>query len=146
MLVDYSRRPVRITREINELLGKSFPFKTRITMRGIGSHRMKIEMSSKEIYDKLSKFQNIKYGSVELRPKGIIVHFKDNLTHWVWVIPYYKLVLYQSDFDSIHAEGNFINFKKSHLKQTNTNFFRKLSNLRMEFMEFNFSGGPNSGV
>ncbi len=146
MIVDYSKRPVRVTREINGLVGKSFSLKSRFSMRGIGSHRMKIEKSSGEIFLKLSKFQDIKYGSVELRPKGIIVHFKDNLKHWVWVIPYYKLVLYQTDYDSIHSEGNFINFNKVSLKQTNTKFFRKLSNLRLEFMEANFSGGPNSGI
>lgn len=144
MIVDYSTRPVRITREINELVGKPFSFKMRLIMRGIGSHRMKIEKSSIEIYEKLSKFQQIKYGSVELRPKGILVHFKDNLTHWVWVIPYYKLVLYQTDYDSIHADGNFLNFNKVSLKQTNELFFKKILNLRNEFMEKNYSGGPNS--
>lgn len=144
MIVDYSTRPVRVTREINELVGKPFSFKMRLVMRGIGSHRMKIEKSSIEIYEKLSKFQQIKYGSVELRPSGIIVHFKDNLTHWVWVIPYYKLVLYQTDFDSIHADGNFLNFNKVSLKQTNELFFKKILNLRNEFMEKHYSGGPNS--
>ena len=144
MIVDYSTRPVRVTREINELVGKSFSFKMRLVMRGIGSHRMKIEKSSIEIYEKLSKFQQIKYGSVELRPSGIIIHFKDNLTHWVWVIPYYKLVLYQTDFDSIHADGNFLNFNKVSLKQTNELFFKKILNLRNEFMEKHYSGGPNS--
>ena len=144
MIVDYSTRPVRITREINELVGKPFSFKMRLIMRGIGSHRMKIEKSSIEIYEKLSKFQQIKYGSVELRPKGILVHFKDNLTHWVWVIPYYKLVLYQTDYDSIPADGNFINFNKVSLRQTNDLFFKKILNLRNEFMEKNYSGGPNS--
>ena len=144
MIVDYSTRPVRATREINELVGKPFSFKMRLVMRGIGSHRMKIEKSSIEIYEKLSKFQQIKYGSVELRPRGIIIHFKDNLTHWVWVIPYYKLVLYQTDFDSIHADGNFLNFNKVSLKQTNELIFKKILNLRNEFMEKHYSGGPNS--
>ncbi|MEN8958165.1 MAG: hypothetical protein ABF242_07930 [Flavobacteriales bacterium] len=144
MLVDYSRRPIRITKEINELVGKSFPFMARLTMNGIGSHRMKIEKSSVEIFEKLSKFENIKYGSVELRPKGIIVHFKDNLTHWIWAIPYYKLVIYQTEYDSIHANGNFINFNKFWLKQTNTKFFRKIGNLKVEYMEANYGGGPNS--
>lgn len=143
MIVDYSKRPVRITRQINERVGKPFSFKMRLIMRGIGSHRMKIEKSSIDIYEKLSKFEDIKYGSVELRPKGIIVHFKDNLKHWVWVIPYYKLVIYQSDYDSIHAEGNFLNFNKISLKQRNDAFFKKILHLRNEYMEQNFSGGPN---
>ena len=146
MIVDYSTRPVRVTKEINQLVGKPFGFKSRLIMGGIGSHRMKIEKSSKEIFEKLSKFQDIKYGSVEIRPNGILIHFKNNLKHWIWAIPYYKLVIYQTDYDSIHAEGNFINFKKEHLKKTNTKFFRKLSNLRIEFMKLHYSGGPNSGV
>ena len=144
MLEDYSQRPLRITKDMNELVGKPFSFKARLLMKGIGSHRMKIEKSSQEIFEKLSKFQNIKYGSLELRPKGIIVHFKDNLTHWIWAIPYYKLVLYQTDFDSIHAEGNFINFNRFFLKKANTKFLRKIGNLRVAYIEANFSGGPNS--
>ncbi len=144
MIVDYSNRPVRLTREINDLVGKPFSIKMRFILKGIGSHRMKIEKSSKEIFLKLSKFQNIKYGSVELRPKGILVHFKDNLIHYVWVIPYYKLMLYQTEYDSIHAEGNFINFNKLSLKQTNTKFFKKLNHLKTEYVETHFGGGPNS--
>ena len=143
MLVDYSDRHKRLTREINELVGKPFSFKSRIVMKGIGSHRMKIEKSSPSVFEKLSKFQNIKYGSVELRPNGIIVHFKDNLIHWVWVIPYYKLVIYQTDYDSIHAEGNFINFNKISVKQTNIDFFRKIGDLKAEYMQAHFSGGPH---
>lgn len=144
MLADYSNRPLKLTKEINNLVGDSFSFRSRLVMRGIGSHRMEIKKSSKEIFEKLQKFQSIKFGSVELRPKGIIVHFKDNLTHWVWAIPYYKLVIYQTDFDSIHAEGNFINFNKVYLKQSNSQFFIKMMNLRTNYIEANYSGGPNS--
>ncbi|MEN8793370.1 MAG: hypothetical protein ABF294_02815 [Flavobacteriales bacterium] len=144
MIVDYSNRPVRITREINELVAKPYSIKMRLIIKGIGSQRMKNEKSSKEIFLKLSKFQNIKYGSVEIRPKGILVHFKDNLTHYVWVIPYYKLMLYQTDYDSIHAEGNFINFNKLSLKQTNIKFFKKLNHLKTEYVDTHFGGGPNS--
>lgn len=143
MLVDYSDRPLKLTREINILVGESFSFRSRLVMKGIGSHRMEIKKSSKEIFQKLEKFQNVKFGSVELRPKGIIVHFKDNLIHWVWAIPYYKLVIYQTEYDSIHAEGNFINFSKVHLKQTNNKFFRKMINLRTNYIKANYSGGPN---
>ncbi len=145
MLADYSRRPLKITRAINELVGKPFSLRERLVYRGIGSHRMKIEMSSKEIFQKLSKFEVVKFGSVELRPKGIIVHFKDNLTHWVWVIPYYKLVIYNTDYDSIHANGNFINFNKKHLKKTNLKFFKKIIGLKNAYMQLNYSGGPNDG-
>lgn len=146
MLEDYSARPVRITREINEMIGKPFSFKTRILMGGIGSHRMKIERASIHIFEKLSKFEDIKYANVELRPKGIIVHFKNNLQHWIWVIPYYKLMLFQTGYDSIHSEGNFISFAKISLKQTNNQFFRKMSNLKVEFLQANFADGPNSGI
>ena len=146
MLSDYSARPIRITSEINELVGKPFSFKTRLIMKGIGSHRMKIERASIDIFEKLSKFRDIKYASVELRPKGIIVHFKNNLQHWVWVIPFYKLVLYQTGYDSIHSEGNFISFAKESLKQTNTKFFRKIGNLKVEYLQANYAGGPNPSI
>ena len=118
MIVDYSTRPIRVTRENNEKLGKPFSLRMRLAMRGIGSHRMKIEKSSLEIFEKLSKFQQIKYGSVELRPKGVLVHFKDNLTHWVWVIPYYKLVLYQTEYDKHSFRGKFYQFQQI-ISQTN---------------------------
>ena len=143
MIVNYSSRPVRLTREINELVGKPFPFKSRLILGGIGSHRMNIKKSSEDIFNKLSKFESIKYASIELRPNGIIIHFKNNLIHYVWAIPYYKLSVYQTDYDSIYSEGSFINFSKTHLKQSNTKFFKKLMNLRLEYLEKNFSGGPN---
>lgn len=143
MICDYSQRLPEDTFNIKQLVGKPFSLVEKIKMGGNGSPRFQIEKASLKIDEKLSKFEQIQNGSVELRPNGIIIHFKNNLVHYVWAIPYYKLTLYSTDYESFHADGEFISFNKKTLEQKHLTFIGRLQNFRLKYLETHFSAGPN---
>ena len=143
MICDYSQRLAEDTRMINELVGEPFSLTERLKMGGNGSPRFVIQKASELLDRKFSTFTSINFGSIELRPNGIIIHFKNNLVHYVWAIPYYKLTLYSTDYESFHADGQYISFSKDHLEQKHRTFLGRLHNYRLKYLQSNFSGGPN---
>jgi hypothetical protein len=74
----------------------------------------------------LNTVDDLNYGSIELRPKGILIHIHKKLENYSWIIPYYKLNIYASAYFSIHADGNFIQFKKNKLFTENKTFIEKM--------------------
>jgi hypothetical protein len=64
------------------------------------------------------------YSSIELRPRGILVHFNKNTITHAWVIPYYALAVFQTDGISIHSKGHFVKFRDT--DKADQKFFRKL--------------------
>jgi len=143
MICDYSQRFSDDTAAINKLVGKPFSFAERIKMGGIGSPRFIIGKASLNLEEKFTSFDSINNGSIELRPSGVIIHFKNNLVHYIWAIPYYKLTLYSNEFESFHADGEFISFRKEKLEQKHLTFIGRLQNYRLEYLKANFSAGPN---
>lgn len=143
MICDYSQRLPDDTFKIATLLGEPFSLKERIKMGGNGSPRFIIEKVSEKLEEKLTRFDTIDYGSVELRPSGILIHFKNNLVHYIWAIPYYKLTLYRSDYESFHADGDFISFNRDRLEKKHVSFLGKLQNYRLDYLKTHFSAGPN---
>ncbi len=96
----------------DELVGKPFSLLNRIKMKGVGSGRFIIKEFSEKLQPKQKQFSELDYGNIELRPNGILVHFTNRLERFSWCIPYYRLVVYNASFFTIHAEGNFIKFMK----------------------------------
>ncbi|MFK8037669.1 MAG: hypothetical protein AB8B74_05220 [Crocinitomicaceae bacterium] len=143
MICDYSQRLSEDIFKIEKLVGQPFSLTERIKMGGNGSPRFTIEKTSEQIGEKLTTFDNIVFGSIELRPNGIIIHFKNNLVHYIWTIPYYKLTLYSTNFESFHADGEFISFNKTQLEQKHRTFLGRLQNYRLKYLEMHFSAGPN---
>ncbi len=127
MIYDTSIKNKQIIRKINERLGHAYSFMKSIRMGGTGSNRMLISQCSEDMKEYLSKFQGPKYANIELRPKGIIVHLKrNNTTHHSWVIPFYKLVIYNTDHFAIYEDGKFIKFDRSAFRESNNKFISKL--------------------
>lgn len=123
------------TLEINELLGKRFSLLQSIKMGGTGSSRMMVEEVSPSFSRVMNKISNVNYSSIEIRPKGIIVHFvQQGLKSWCWVIPYYKLVIYHADGLRIHADGNFVAYKNDRHLDKNQPFIQKTLKLKQEFL------------
>jgi hypothetical protein len=91
MLVNISYNEPKIRNTIDELIGKPFTLRERWSMGGIGSGKLMITHTSIDIHNLLILDQNINQCNVELRPKGIIVHFRSLLETYGLVIPYYKL-------------------------------------------------------
>jgi len=118
---------------IDDLVGKSFSFISAIKLNGIGSKRMIIEDVSPNLKQYLNTISDINYGSIELRPNGILIGINKGLTNYTWVVPYYQFYLYKTNGISIHAQGKFIHFKNNKTHQENTSFFKKLIRLKTEY-------------
>jgi len=110
MLFDTTYSDKRTTKKINKAVGLPFTFLERIKMGGIGSKRMVIQDISEEYkkYLKAAHYQS--HANIELRPKGLIVHFRHKLEAYSWVMPYASLSLDQSSSFQLASEGKHISF------------------------------------
>lgn len=133
MLFNTSYTDKEITKQINSLLGKPFSFFQAIKLKGIGSKRMIIDEVSPNLHTVINLVNDINYGSIELRPKGILIHIGKGLQRFAWGIPYYKLVIYKTNGASIHADGKFIHFRENKTFKENKQFFKKLLNQKINF-------------
>lgn len=130
MIYNFSYRDHALIKVINETVGKPFGFMDRLRLKGIGSSRFVLQSASEDIERHLPSDQSLSNVSVELRPKGIIVHFKKFTEHYTWVIPYYRLTLYYSNSFSIHSEGQFMKIASTSLKKHHQKFLRKLMDIK----------------
>ena len=122
MIYDVTYTDKNTIRKINAAVGPSFPFLDRIRLGGIGSPRMKIEEISED-YKKYMKADHYESkANIELRPQGILVHFRHKLESYAWVMPYVHLKITYDDKLLLESEGKFIRFS-SGLKDT---FIRKM--------------------
>ena len=113
MLVNISYNEPKIKRTIEEEVGRAFGLRDRWAMGGIGSGKLFITSTSIDIHNLLVLDQNINQCNIELRPKGIIVHFRSLLETYGLVIPYYKLKIYKGDKHPHESQNvKVINFKK----------------------------------
>jgi hypothetical protein len=80
----------------------------------------------------MNAVSDINYGSIELREKGILIHINKGLKNFSWPIPFYQLHIYNTATFSIHAQGNFVKFKKNNLLKENKKFLDKLIDLKIE--------------
>ena len=127
MVFDTTYRNKDYDQQSTSLVGKPFSFIEKIKQGGIGSGRLIINSKSPKLDLGKLKFEEIDYGNIELRPKGIVVHYTRGLERFSWVIPYYRLVIYNSQFFSIHANGNFIQFLKNKNYRDNKKFIDKMN-------------------
>jgi hypothetical protein len=109
MILNNSYNDKEINRRINALVGEPFSLWQRIRRKGIGSRRQLILEASVSIQKEVEVNSGIAYCLIEMRPKGLLVHFRKRLEAMVWVVPYYQLTLFQNGSDfSIHAAGEFV--------------------------------------
>ena len=124
--------------ESGVLVGKPFRWAQRIKHGGIGSGRINIHTLSPNLDVSQLEFSEIDYGNIELRPKGIIVHYTKKLERFSWIIPYYRLVIYNAQTFSIHANGNFIRFLKNKKYKENKKFIDKMLQRKNEFLNLEY--------
>ena len=117
-------------KEINTILGDSFSFFQILKLRGIGSSRFVIDSVSEKLSQTMNKVSDVNYCSIELRPKGILVNITQQINLFSWVIPYYKLVIFNSNTFSIHANGSYIKMVKDKNYSNNKNFISKMLKLK----------------
>ncbi len=117
---------------INDLVGKSYSFLQSIRLGGTGSKRMIVDQVSPGFFKVLNTVSDLNYGNIEIREKGIVVHLTKGLKSFSWAIPYYQLHIYSTKGYSIHAQGNFVRFKKDKLFKENKKFIDKLLDKKIE--------------
>ena len=110
MLINISYNNPVIKKKIEEAVGKPFTIQKRWKLNGIGSQKLTINSSSIDIHNLLILDQNINTCNIELRPNGIIVHFRSLLETYGLIIPYYKLNLYKGKAKeySVYIDKYFI--------------------------------------
>ena len=112
MLFDTTNTDKRITQQINEAVGAPFSFKNRLKMGGIGSKRMVIQAISAAYRQYLKASHYETKANIELRPKGIIIHFRHKLESYSWVMPYHELTIQLSESLKLEANQHYISFHK----------------------------------
>lgn len=111
-------------RQINLLTGKPYSFRERWRMGGIGSKRMVISSISKEYEEYLNPSHYRTYANIELRPNGILLHFRLKLEAYAWVMPYAHLKIEFGNKLTLHSEGKFVSFQDA--RENNEKFLGKL--------------------
>ena len=119
--------------EINNIVGKPFSFFQSLKLRGIGSSRLIIESVSNNFTEIVNDVADINYCNIELRPNGIIINVTQQLNLFSWVIPYYQLVVFDSETLSIHAAGGYIKIVKNKNYSNNKNFLKKMYELKTKY-------------
>ncbi len=138
MIFNTSYKNDKYTQESVKVLGKSFSLLKIIKTGGIGSSRLVIKELSSRLTPKNAQYTSINYANIELRPKGIIVHFANKLERYSWLIPYFSLVVYNSQTFSIHSNGNFIKFYKNKNYKNNKKFIKKMITLKSSTLNLGY--------
>jgi hypothetical protein len=138
MLFDTSYASKDYIKESTNMVGNAFSFFERLKMGGIGSSRLIIEELSPKLQPKNMESFAINYANIELRPKGIILHFTNKLDRYSWIIPHYRLVVYSTQTFSIHSNGNFIQFRKNKNYRDNKKFIDRMVNLKNKFLNLGY--------
>ena len=126
MLLNISYNDPTVKRKIVKAVGRPFSLQQRWKLGGIGSQKLKINSASIDIHNLLILDNNLKSCNLELRPLGIIVHFRSLLETYGLIIPYYKLKLYKGKAKeySLYIDQYyikiFVDSKKNH------SFFKKV--------------------
>lgn len=113
MLLNVSYNRPKINNQIDESVGRAFSLVDRIKMGGIGSGKLVINSTSKQIYNLLILDSYRDVCSIEMRPKGIILSFRSLLETYALIIPFYKLKIYKgkSEEYSVYMDDYFIKVK-----------------------------------
>lgn len=137
MLLNVSYNDKKITKKIDEAVGKPLSIKERFALGGIGSPKLQITEASIDIYNLLILDSSTNTCNVEIRPNGIIVRFRSRLETYGLIIPYYKLNVYKGDkgIYSIYMDHYFIKVRSD--TKAIQKFFRKLLDHRADKLPTN---------
>tara|TARA_B110000261_G_scaffold42123_1_gene49368 strand:+ start:48 stop:338 length:291 start_codon:yes stop_codon:yes gene_type:complete len=80
----------------------------------------------KTLTQTVNKVSDVNYFSNELRINGILVNIMQQLNLFSYLTPYYKLVMFNMDIFSIHANRLSIRIIKNKNYSNNKNFIIKM--------------------
>ena len=122
--VSYNNKAQR--ESIDTLVGKPFTLMNRLKLGGVGSPKLHVVSSSKEIDSLFVLDHNDNTCNIELRPNGIILRFRSLLETYGLIIPYYKLTIFKGTGEAygIHMEHHKVGISA---KSKNVrDFFKKI--------------------
>lgn len=130
MLKNISYNNPKIIDEINNYVGKPYTILKRLKIGGIGSSKLIINSADSIIENLLNLDNNLNYCNIEIRPKGIIIHFKSLLETYGLIVPFYKLKIFKGRANeySIYIDNFFIKVNAS--EKNEHDFFKKILRLR----------------
>ena len=130
MLKNISYNNPKIIDEINNYVGKPYTILKRLKIGGIGSSKLVINSADSIIENLLKLDNNLNYCNIEIRPKGIIIHFKSLLETYGLIVPFYKLKIFKGKANeySIYIDNFFIKVNAS--EKNEHDFFKKILRLR----------------
>jgi hypothetical protein len=130
MLKNISYNNPKIIDEINDYVGKPYTILKRLKIGGIGSSKLIINSADSIIENLLNLDNNLNYCNIEIRPKGIIIHFKSLLETYGLIVPFYKLKIFKGKANeySIYIYNFFIKVNAS--EKNEHDFFKKILRLR----------------
>ena len=130
MLKNISYNNPKIIDEINNYVGKPYTILKRLKIGGIGSSKLIINSADSIIENLLNLDNNLNYCNIEIRPKGIIIHFKSLLETYGLIVPFYKLKIFKGNANeySIYIDNFFIKVNAS--EKNEHDFFKKILRLR----------------
>lgn len=130
MLKNISYNNPKIIDEINNYVGKPYTILQRLKIGGIGSSKLIINSADSIIENLLNLDNNLNYCNIEIRPKGIIIHFKSLLETYGLIIPFYKLKIFKGKANeySIYIDNFFIKVNAS--EKNEHDFLKKILRLR----------------
>ena len=130
MLKNISYNNPKIIDEINDYVGKPYTILKRLKIGGIGSSKLVINSADSIIENLLNLDNNLNYCNIEIRPKGIIIHFKSLLETYGLIVPFYKLKIFKGKANeySIYIDNFFIKVNAS--EKNEHDFFKKILRLR----------------
>ena len=138
--ITYDKKEIKD--EINALIGKPYPWLERIRKRGIGSEKMQVIEASPMIEGLLQYDNQPNHCNIELRPQGVMVHFKYKAETYGWVIPYAKLSIYMSEQSyRIYGDADYIKVTKLLNGDALRGFMKKLLHERAVYLQL--VAGPN---
>lgn len=120
-----SYRDDTITRQIEALVGKPYSLWAQLRMGGTGCRRMQITAQSENLNPYLNDPLYPSFGSLELRPQGLLVHLARNVQRYVWPIPYTDLVVTGGTEIRIESAEGFVVFQDK--KRDNQQFIQRLA-------------------
>ena len=130
MLKNISYNNPKIIDEVNNYVGKPYTILKRLKIGGIGSSKLIINSADSIIENLLNLDNNLNCCNIEIRPKGIIIHFKSLLETYGLIVPFYKLKIFKGRANeySIYIDNFFIKVNAS--EKNEHDFFKKILRLR----------------
>ena len=131
--VSYNNKAQR--ESIDTLVGKPFTLMNRLKLGGVGSPKLHVVSSSKEIDSLFVLDHNDNTCNIELRPNGIILRFRSLLETYGLIIPYYKLTIFKGTGEaySIHMEHHKVGISAK--SKNIRDFFKKIQQQKARILD-----------